>query len=682
MSIVRRQFKNKIPQWIKRGPEVESDWSPELQILETSSVVHNIAFSYDGTRLAYGLHNGTIRVHDVATGATRLTLEGHSSPVNAVSFSPNNMRLASCSQRTLILDGCRVIHDHNGETVRIWDLDTGAMLRSLERYEYVTKLTFSPEGSRLAYLVADQAVQIWDEAMGVTTSWPFKSSLGRVDAIAFSPNGTPMLSSLKDGTVQVWDVATGAILQTFENHSDPFTMTAFSSSGTLLVCRQSAGTLQLLDLATRATLQTIKSYWGMPPVFALSPDNTRLALGLYHGTVEVWDTASGGMLSKLKIHSNAVSAVAFSPDSTCIASSSPDKTVRIWDMALGVVQSRLERHSKWITTIAFSPNAAMLASALDDKRIRLWDTATGLMLATLKGHSGQVQAVAFSPDSTLLASSSVDRTIRLWDVATGVALETLTGHSNLVGALAFSPDGTWLASGSQRGSSIRRESNIPHDRMVLVWDVTMRGRRHKLEGHTASIYAVTFSPNCKWLASGSEDKTVRVWDVVTGATAQTLGHTDTVCAVAFSPDGMRLLSSSEDRRIQVWDFVTGAKLQTLEVDVPIRTLLFSSEESGIVTERGRLDATALYRNSASAPLNTPSAQLSASPCGIWLQNEWIQDGAKRMLWLPPDYRRGCSAVRKNLVCLSHRSGRVSIFELTFSSSNESGRIANASDPSR
>ena len=129
----------------------------------------------------------------------------------------------------------------------------------------------------------------------------------------------------------------------------------------------------------------------------------------------------------------------------------------------------------------------------------------------------------------------------MWDAETGQETLTLKGHTSAVISVAFSPDGKRLASGSD-------------DRTVKVWDAATGQETLTLKGHTGSVRSVAFSPDGKRLASASDDRTVKVWDAATGQETLTLkGHTGGVMSVAFSPDGKRLASASDDRTVKVWD---------------------------------------------------------------------------------------------------------------------------------
>ncbi|MEH2421798.1 MAG: serine/threonine-protein kinase [Nostoc sp.] len=132
--------------------------------------------------------------------------------------------------------------------------------------------------------------------------------------------------------------------------------------------------------------------------------------------------------------------------------------------------------------------------------------------------------------------------------------KSLKGHSSDVNSVAFSPDGKTLASGSD-------------DQTIKLWNLASGQEIHTLEGHSNWIWTVAFSPDGKTLASGSADKTIKLWNLETGKLIRTLqGHSDGVSSVAFSPDGKTLASggASKDMKIKLWNLETGKLIRTLE----------------------------------------------------------------------------------------------------------------------
>ncbi|MEG3928389.1 nSTAND1 domain-containing NTPase [Microcoleus sp. T3_D1] len=157
-------------------------------------------------------------------------------------------------------------------------------------------------------------------------------------------------------------------------------------------------------------------------------------------------------------------------------------------------------------------------------------------------------------------------------VSQAAAPNTLGGHANWVYAVSFSPDGKLLATGSA-------------DRTVKLWDTTTGKQINTLTGHTNEVYAVSFSPDGKLLATGSADNTVKLWDTTTGKQINTLtGHTHWVWGVSFSPNGKWLATGSRDKTVKLWDTTTGKQINTLtgHTDV-VRAVSFSPNGKRLAT---------------------------------------------------------------------------------------------------
>ena len=183
--------------------------------------------------------------------------------------------------------------------------------------------------------------------------------------------------------------------------------------------------------------------------------------------------------------------------------------------------------------------------------MHLWNVATGKVIRTLAGHEGAVGDATFSPSSKQLAASGgpLDPTIRIWDVATGKLLHTLsTTNGEVVSKIVFSPDGKILASAAY---------GVPSS-WVDLWNAKTGQKLATFEGHADVIHDLAFRNDSRWLASASEDRMIKLWDVRERKLALTLKLDGEPHYVAFSPDG-RFLAASEGHKktgipvVHVWE---------------------------------------------------------------------------------------------------------------------------------
>lgn len=291
---------------------------PRFEIEEESGPVLAVALSPDGTLLAIGCPDGSIKVCNAADGSPLRILKAHRQMVRCLAFSPDGKLLASGSQ---------------DRKVELFDPHTGNELGKLAGYK------------------------------------------GAIESLAFSPDGSLLLTGgtqpREQAEVRLWNVTTRQEIASLEHQRTGVTAVAFSPNGKQLAIAGRDHLIWLLELGSFAIQATLAGHQAPVHAIAYSPDGNSLVSGSRDRTVRVWDVSTGAQRTLFPAQGNPVRALAFSSDGQILAAA--DVNVRLYDWATGQERLILKGHKKQITAMVFSADGKLLATASQDKTVRLWE---------------------------------------------------------------------------------------------------------------------------------------------------------------------------------------------------------------------------------------------------------------------------------------------------------------------
>jgi WD40 repeat protein len=538
---------------------------PLIRTFDTDPV-NTVAVTPDGRRAVFGSRNGRVRLWDLESGHILRTFERHLGAVRAVAISSDGRWGASAS---------------DDQTLRLWDSESGHILRTFELDIYTDDaVAVAPDGrcvvsggkinigdSRMCRMTG--ALHVWDLESGETTRCLYDPEILSIGAnVAVTPDGRLALSG-SDYTLALWDLESGQTLHTLRivGHTLPVSAVAVTPDGRLAVSGSYDKTVQVWDLRSGQWLHTLAGHTQSVSAVAITPDGRWIVSVSDDMTMRLWDLSSGQTLCSLAGHTQRVGVVAVTPDGRRVVSASDDQTMRVWDLSSGQTTHTLKGHRLPVNAVALTPDGRRAVSASNDNMLWLWDLETGQTLRILTGHTSRVNALAITPDGRHAVSASDDRTLQVWDLGPGRTLRTLGHRTNFSDAVAVdpaqlgeladsSPPKASLASFALRASGGKRP---PCD--FLDDGQSLR----TLEGHTGKVSAVAVTPDGNRAVSGSEDQTLRLWDLGTGQTLLALeGHLGVVRAVAITSDGRWAVSASDDRTLRLWDLSSGQTLLVLK----------------------------------------------------------------------------------------------------------------------
>ena len=513
------------------------DYRETNTIHVNSNGVNDLDFSFDSKTLVSGGRDGSLKLWDVRTGKEIKTLQEASlgkyfpESIFSVNFNPNGSKLIVGTNFSF----------------KLWNVENGKNLYEKPGSDIRVTATFSPNGEIFAIGSGEGGIHFLRSENGedIQKIEASESSWG-VNCIDFSPDGQIVASGNWNGIIELWNVENGQKIKSFQGHRGNINSIDFSPDGKILASGGEDNSIRFWDIVGNDNV-FIHSY----PFNKVKFNKDGMILG---SNRSVWLLSNNNQFNSKKLFDLETNTIDFDQEGKLLFSGNVDGTITVWSIKDGqIIYSSSNNTKTEIEDISLHPNNKWIAIGTGRLGIAMKLQKQNIKNDNiiLSEHPNRVSQVKFSPDGKIFASSSIDGVIKLWDIENGIEIKTLKGDSNL-GSFDFSIDSKMIVAGFWNGSikiwrtfdnktveefPIVPRANITdikfnhdgtilaistgswqqfyneNDNLIVLLDTTNWNEIARLYGHRSAILSIDFSPDGKLLVSGSDDATIRFWNL-------------------------------------------------------------------------------------------------------------------------------------------------------------------------
>ena len=262
--------------------------------------------------------------------------------------------------------------------------------------------------------------------------------------------------------------------------------------------------------------------------------------------LQIWEINTKYVRNAFKGHTHSIYTLDFSPNGRLLVSASDDNTIRLWNMHDGATKLLTEENPTFLDgpcyySALFSPNGRYVAASHRDGMVRIWDVYTSQLTRRMKAHASWASYFAYTPDGKGLVSGGWDHKLRYWDVSSLDSTRFGTRSRTIRTSLRMDEQ-TWMPEREFVGHEVSW--------FIMIF-MYSNGSPFILQD---LVHSFASSPDGRWIVSGSNDRTVRIWDTRTAAEQCSFIHDKSIWTVDFSPVGCHLASAGKDGTLRIWKY--------------------------------------------------------------------------------------------------------------------------------